>query len=574
MFNKNAQHQCQSKTKSKAKAKAKSKSRAKALAVAYVQAQEQANTKAIVKVKGHTQGQGHTSMAHSPNSRLNYGKDSTVLTNTTNSFCPNGDYSLASTIALNSLNARTGTSASTLTCALSSALASAGTCALSSALASAGTCASASTCARSSAISGDSDSYSTHCCAAKEATNPIALSEPFKQNSSFLRYLMELLEDDKGSLCLTQALDHHGADKTKAHPEALFNSTIEQGLEPCLAHSLEKPTATYQLDYQFSGETMTNVNAHPFKHYLLFALSILTCIFVMFQSIRAAMADDALDDLIAVSGSNYQLSAEDKKVLDALSKANSHKGAKGKVSRAQVSDATSVRFVYGASRPNLVCSLLHVCDIALEPNETVVDLKVGDSTRWIIERTASGSAQGMIEHIIVKPTDIGLQSNLRIYTDKRTYYLDLSSSDKEFMPQISFIYPEQALQNFAQIKSDLMNKLKTRTIATNSDQDPVLIDNLDFSYRYSGDESLYPIRTFNDGKKTYLQMPPKLMNSTLPALVVVNGTHLFSEDDIAVTNYRIKDNKFIIDGLPEHIRLMSGNQDNGVAKSADIIHQS
>ena len=400
------------------------------------------------------------------------------------------------------------------------------------------------------------------------------LNEPFKQNSSFLRYLMELLEDDKGSLCLTQALDHHGADKTKAHQEALFNSTIEPSLEPCLAHSLEQDTATYQLDYQFSGDTMTNVNAHPFKHYLLFALSILTCIFVMFQSIRAAMADDALDDLIAVSGSNYQLSAEDKKVLDALSKANSHKGAKGKVSRAQVSDATSVRFVYGASRPNLVCSLLHVCDIALEPNETVVDLKVGDSTRWIIERTASGSALGMIEHIIVKPTDIGLQSNLRIYTDKRTYYLDLSSSDKEFMPQISFIYPEQALQNFAQIKSDLMNKLKTRTIATNSDQDPVLIDNLDFSYRYSGDESLYPIRTFNDGKKTYLQMPPKLMNSTLPALVVVNGTHLFSEDDIAVTNYRIKDNKFIIDGLPEHIRLMSGNQDNGVAKSADIIHQS
>lgn len=562
MFNQNAQHQCQSKTKSKAKAKAKSKSRAKALAVAYVQAQEQANTKAIVKVKGHTQG--HNSMAHSPNSRLNYGKDATILTNPPTSACPNSDYSLASTIALNSLNASSSTSTS----------ASAITCALSSALASAGTYASASSCERSSAISSDSDSYSTHCCASKEASDPIVLNEPFKQNSSFLRYLMELLEDDKGSLCLTQALDHHGADKTKAHPEALFNSTIEQGLEPCLAPSLEKATATYQLDYQFAGDTMTNVNAHPFKHYLLFALSILTCIFVMFQSIRAAMADDALDDLIAVSGSNYQLSAEDKKVLDALSKANSHKGAKGKVSRAQVSDATSVRFVYGASRPNLVCSLLHVCDIALEPNETVVDLKVGDSTRWIIERTASGSAQGMIEHIIVKPTDIGLQSNLRIYTDKRTYYLDLSSSDKEFMPQISFIYPEQALQNFAQIKSDLMNKLKTRTIATNSEQDPVLIDNLDFSYRYSGDESLYPIRTFNDGKKTYLQMPPKLMNSTLPALVVVNGTHLFSEDDIAVTNYRIKDNKFIIDGLPEHIRLMSGNQDNGVAKSADIIHQS
>ena len=188
MFNQNAQHQCQSKTKSKAKAKAKakSKSRAKALAVAYVQAQEQANTKTIVKVKGHTQG--HNSMAHSPNSSLNYGKDSTVLTNPPASACPHSDYSLASTIALNSLNASTSTSAS----------ASALTCALSSAPASAGTYASASSCARSSAISRNCDSDSSHCCAAKEASDPIVLNEPFKQNSSFLRYLMELLEDDKG----------------------------------------------------------------------------------------------------------------------------------------------------------------------------------------------------------------------------------------------------------------------------------------------------------------------------------------------------------------------------------------
>ena len=192
MFNQNAQHQCQSKTKSKAKAKAKSKSRAKALAVAYVQAQEQANTKAIVKVKGHTQGQGHTSMAHSPNSRLNYGKDSSVPTNPPTSSCPNNDYSLARTIASNSLNASTGTSASASVNAL--------TCTLSSAHASAGTYASASSCARSSAISRDSDSDSIQCCASKEASDPIALSEPFKQNSSFLRYLMELLEDDRYAL--------------------------------------------------------------------------------------------------------------------------------------------------------------------------------------------------------------------------------------------------------------------------------------------------------------------------------------------------------------------------------------
>lgn len=292
------------------------------------------------------------------------------------------------------------------------------------------------------------------------------------------------------------------------------------------------------------------------------------------------MADDALDDLIAQSSGSVQLSLEDQRILHALSKANTPKGTKSKVSRPQVNDALGVRFIYGASRPNLVCSLLHVCDIALEPNENIVDLKVGDSTRWIIERTASGSPVGMIEHIIVKPTDIGLKSNLRIYTDRRSYYLDLTSSEKEFMPQISFIYPEQALQNYAHVKSELLNTLKTRTINipsnersySSNDSNLVLMDNLDFNYQYSGEASLYPIRTFNDGKKTYIQMPKKVMSASLPALVVVHGTHLLSDDDIAVTNYRIKDDKFIVDGLPKHIRLFLGSPNHNQATSADIVH--
>lgn len=350
----------------------------------------------------------------------------------------------------------------------------------------------------------------------------------------------------------------------KACPKTDTQSGYDRGPKACPEH-------VAQSGYEHKAIA---VQSHGMRNYLMFALSLLVCMFVMYQSISAVMADEALDDLLAISGKDYQLSAEDRQILSALNKANNPKSSKARVSRPQVNDATGVRFIYGASRPRLVCSLLHVCDIALEPNENVVDVKAGDSARWIIERSASGSPQGMIEHIAVKPTDIGLQSNLRIYTDKRTYYIELSSSEKDFMPQISFIYPEQALHNLAQIKSDLQKSLQSRTISSDSEQSAVLIDNLDFNYQYSGDDNLYPIRSYNDGKKTYLQMPPKIMSSRLPALVVVNSTSFIGEDETAVTNYRIKGDKYIIDGIPERIRLILSNQDNGSSKSADIIHHS
>lgn len=316
----------------------------------------------------------------------------------------------------------------------------------------------------------------------------------------------------------------------------------------------------------------TNLVHEYLERFVMMTITLLLFLALSFQGLKEAHADEALNELLSLSDASYNLSAEDRQILAALEQASNPKSARSQVSRAQVSSGNQVRFVYGAARPTLVCSLLHVCDIALEPQEVVVDLKVGDSARWLIERSASGSPQGIIEHVTIKPTDIGLNSNLRIYTDKRTYDLDLKSSAQHFMPAVSFIYPEQALQNFATLKENLQRKMHSRRLTTSKSAAPTLIDKLDFAYSYSGDDSLYPLRVFNDGTHTYLQMSPQVLSSTLPALVVVHSTKLFAEDDIAITNYRLKDDKFIVDGTPKHLRLMWGNEDNGSSKSADIIH--
>lgn len=313
-----------------------------------------------------------------------------------------------------------------------------------------------------------------------------------------------------------------------------------------------------------------------------------------------AHADSALDDIIALGGNQNTLSKQDIKILKALEASNNPKAKKSAVSRPIVERPGEVRFVYGAGRPTVVCSLLHVCDISLEPGESVVDVQTGDSARWVVGRSAHGSAQGMVEHVTIKPTDIGLESNLTIYTDKRSYSIDIKSSAKDFMPNVSFIYTEQSMQRYQNIKNELLARKRNNELNLSAsgeelalaDEDEyvsetaaipgrkrakssvALLSGLDFNYQVSGDKEVIPLRVFNDGKHTYVQMPQKLSEGMLPAIVEVTQTHVFSEDATAVTNYRLQGNNFVVDGIPRHLRLFIGNEDSGRAMSADIIRNS
>lgn len=378
---------------------------------------------------------------------------------------------------------------------------------------------------------------------------------------------------------IKQEIQHTSSSAGSKLKAKIFSSPVNPnacGASACASASAQlchgtEPTALDPRDKLVVRKERTLVQEYM-ERIIMMTMTLLLFLAISIHSIKDAKADEALNDLLSLSEVASNLSSEDRQILLALQQASNPKSTKSQVSRAQVSSGNQVRFVYGAARPTLVCSLLHVCDIALQANEVVVDLKVGDSARWLIERSASGSPDGIIEHLAIKPTDVGLQSNLRIYTDKRTYDIDLKSSAQHFMPSVAFIYPEQALQNFAALKNNLQRRMNTQTIVTDEGGPAALIDKLDFAYEYSGDENLYPLRTFNDGRHTYLQMPPQVMARTLPALVVVHSTSLFANDDIAVTNYRIKGDKFVVDGIPEHLRLMWGNEDNGSAKSADIIY--
>src|SRR6516225_3038865 len=78
----------------------------------------------------------------------------------------------------------------------------------------------------------------------------------------------------------------------------------------------------------------------------------------------------------------------------------------------QAGSSGSVIFRYDQSYPSIVCAILQVTDIELEPGEVVTQVNVGDTTRWSVESAVSGSGSEQTQHLIVKPRDIGLTTSL------------------------------------------------------------------------------------------------------------------------------------------------------------------
>lgn len=210
----------------------------------------------------------------------------------------------------------------------------------------------------------------------------------------------------------------------------------------------------------------------------------------------------------------------------------------------------SVTYFYGAVMPTVVCSPLNLCDIQLQPGEEILPkgLNASDTVRWTITPMVSNSPNGQITHVMVKPTDSGLTSNLVIGTNKRTYNIKLISRQKEWMPTVNFDYPEVISQTLESLYTRT-KEAKERKILGNG----LSIDDLDFNYKTQGQADFVPIRVYNNSVKTILEMPRSVATGKLPTLLVVNDGR---REQI---NYRYRNGRFIVDGLPKQIILLLGS---------------
>ena len=220
----------------------------------------------------------------------------------------------------------------------------------------------------------------------------------------------------------------------------------------------------------------------------------------------------------------------------------------------------SVIFRYNESYPSIVCAILQVTDIELQPGEVVTQVNVGDTTRWSVESAVSGSGSEQTQHLIVKPRDIGLTTSLVVTTDHRTYHLVLVSDEKEFMHSVRFVYDRENAQRPASTPAAEATATAApapRRVAADPPprrhQNPdarqaafVEHDDTDDRYVISGTADWKPVTVYSKGGKTYIEMPASVRHKEAPVLFEETRKGWFHHEKILV-NYRVKDRWYVVD---------------------------
>jgi type IV secretion system protein TrbG len=202
-----------------------------------------------------------------------------------------------------------------------------------------------------------------------------------------------------------------------------------------------------------------------------------------------------------------------------------------------------VLYSYGAGLPTVVCAPLRVCMIELQSGEKLVgEPHIGDSVRWNLSPAMYGSGANSTSVIVLKPQGPGLDTNLLITTDRRAYYLRLLSKPEDYVARVAFAYPDDEnnerkwQQHLAEQKEQQMKSTRIAEMPPNA------IESMFFNYRLKGgDDSIRPVRVFDDGKKTYIQIGEAAKNREAPVLVVIG-----SDGKQEMVNYRVKDDELVL----------------------------
>ena len=214
-----------------------------------------------------------------------------------------------------------------------------------------------------------------------------------------------------------------------------------------------------------------------------------------------------------------------------------------------------IRYVYGTVQASVVCAVLQICDVELQPGETIKGVDIGDSARWVVNVTAAGEPPNVTEHLILKPTDVGLTTSMVITTNRRVYHLLLRSHRTQTMVRVGWTYPEDLNKRIAERRRQLDAQRIEQTLpATNE-----YLGDLSFAYRVTGEAPWKPIRVYNDGAKTIIQLSKEVQASEAPTLLVLRSEgNLFQKEEVAVVNYRLQRDRYIVDQVFDRAVLIAG----------------
>ena len=205
----------------------------------------------------------------------------------------------------------------------------------------------------------------------------------------------------------------------------------------------------------------------------------------------------------------------------------------------------------------IYCAPEQVTDIVLQPGEELVSVSAGDTVRWVLGDTISGTGTESQAHILIKPTQAGLKTNLIITTRLRAYHLELRAFEETYMAAVSWRYADQ------QLVTRVVSAGTARGAASPS-SGGLQLDRLKFRYDLDGDFPHWrPDRVFDDGRKVYIQFPARLDQGEAPALFVIGR-----DGKSQLVNYRMSGDYYVVDRLFARAELRLGERRQDVVKIA------
>lgn len=236
-----------------------------------------------------------------------------------------------------------------------------------------------------------------------------------------------------------------------------------------------------------------------------------------------------------------------------------------------VQHSTAVAYPYGKSQPMIYCTPDRVCDVELQAGEVIYDVALGDQRRWTAQPLTSGDPERPTPHVMVKPTEHGHATNLVVGTSKRTYHIGLYSPTLEqlnnpggrvhYNRHIAFYYPDEIIASW-QTAEDLreLRRLEERRKEQKHAGETRLhapIADLNFAYTLRPSKKKIawtPTAVYDDGVRTYIQLPRTVRSTNQPALVLEEN----GESVVPNFHYDTEGRKIVVHTLFDEATLFEG----------------
>ena len=211
------------------------------------------------------------------------------------------------------------------------------------------------------------------------------------------------------------------------------------------------------------------------------------------------------------------------------------------------------RFAYSnMNQPVISCVPFQETIITLQAGEKFTSITSGNPSLLSYQVAVSGSSTGVeTQQILVKPGADQFSTNLVVATDKRIYniLIVVGTVRSKVTRNVAFWYPDEMVAN-------VNEKIeKQNDVDLNAEKMPKAdLAHVNWSYKVSGDSvSWKPIRVFDDGKRTWIQMPQGVDNKNLPTVLIQAD----SGEDMKY-NQSYYSPYMIIDGIFGKAKLISG----------------